>query len=131
MLGVLLGLRRQAEIMECPYCKAQNRDGVRYCGSCGKQIGPAATSVTPVGSGSSGAIPRSLTPGARLQGGRYLVKQVLGEGGMGTALLAQDLRLDSKLVVIKELITDHSDAQRNLEDVRNFKREVSTLAHID
>ena len=59
------------------------------------------------------------------------MKQVLGEGGMGTALLAQDLRLDSKLVVIKELITDHSDAQRNLEDVRNFKREVSTLAHID
>ncbi len=50
---------------------------------------------------------------------------------MGTALLAQDLRLDSKLVVIKELITDHTDAQRNLEDVRNFKREVSTLAHID
>jgi len=134
MLGaplVPLGLRRQAEIMECPYCQAQNRDGVRYCGSCGKQIGPATTSVTPVGSGTSGAIPRSLTPGARLQGGRYLVKQVLGEGGMGTALLAQDLRLDSKLVVIKELITDHSDAQRNLEDVRNFKREVSTLAHID
>ncbi len=134
MLGAPLvppGLRRQAAIMECPYCKAQNRDGVRYCGSCGKQIGPAATSVTPVGSGGSGTIPRSLTPGSRLQGGRYLVKQVLGEGGMGTALLAQDLRLDSKLVVIKELITDHTDAQRNLEDVRNFKREVSTLAHID
>ncbi len=129
---VPLGLRRQAKIMECPYCKTENRDGVRYCGSCGKQIGASTTSVTPVANASnSGSIPRSLTPGARLQGGRYLIKKVLGEGGMGTALLAQDLRLDSKPVVIKELISDYTDPQRNLDDVRNFKREVSTLAHID
>src|SRR6266516_314992 len=129
---VPLGFRRQAKIMECPYCKTENRDGVRYCGSCGKQIGASTTSVTPVANASnSGSIPRSLTPGSRLQGGRYLIKKVLGEGGMGTALLAQDLRMSSKLVVIKELISDYTDPQRNLDDVRNFKREVSTLAHID
>src|ERR1035438_10459265 len=79
--------------MECPYCKAQNRDGVRYCGSCGKQIGPATSPVPVATPGNSGSIPRSLLPGSRLQGGRYLIWQVLGEGGMGTALLAQDMRL--------------------------------------
>jgi serine/threonine protein kinase/ABC-type branched-subunit amino acid transport system substrate-binding protein len=117
--------------MECPYCKAQNRDGVRYCGSCGKQIGPTTPSVAAATPGNSGSIPRSLLPGSRLQGGRYLIKQVLGEGGMGTALLAQDMRLDSKLVVIKELLSEQTDPLRKQEEVRNFKREVSTLAHID
>jgi serine/threonine protein kinase len=73
----------------------------------------------------------SLVPGSRLQGGRYVVKRVLGEGGMGAALLATDIRLDGKLVVIKELISDHTNPARQQEDVRNFKREVATLAHID
>ncbi|GER88335.1 hypothetical protein KDW_24970 [Dictyobacter vulcani] len=50
---------------------------------------------------------------------------------MGAALLATDIRLDSKPVVIKELISDNVDQDRRLEDVRNFKREVATLAHID
>ncbi|MBV9616506.1 MAG: protein kinase [Ktedonobacteraceae bacterium] len=118
--------------MECPYCKAQNRDGVRYCGSCGKQIDPSTTTSVPAATpGNSGSIPRSLLAGSRLQGGRYLIRQVLGEGGMGTALLAQDMRLDGKLVVIKELLSEQTDPQKKQEEVRNFKREVSTLAHID
>lgn len=50
---------------------------------------------------------------------------------MGAALLATDIRLDGKLVVIKELISDNIDAAKVQEDVRNFKREVATLAHID
>ncbi len=117
--------------MECPYCKAQNRDGVRYCGTCGKQIAPATSPAPATTPGNSTSIPRSLLPGSRLQGGRYLIRQVLGEGGMGTALLAQDMRLDGKLVVIKELLLEQTDPQKKQEEVRNFKREVSTLAHID
>lgn len=117
--------------MECPYCKAQNRDDVRYCGSCGKQIGSGIPPITATTPGNSGSIPRSLLPGSRLQGGRYLVKQILGEGGMGTALLSQDMRLDGKLVVIKELLSEQTDPQRKQEEVRNFKREVATLARID
>ena len=50
---------------------------------------------------------------------------------MGAALLATDIRLDNKLVVIKELISDSVDQKHRLEDIRNFKREVATLAHID
>jgi serine/threonine protein kinase/ABC-type branched-subunit amino acid transport system substrate-binding protein len=73
----------------------------------------------------------SLTPGSRLQGGRYIIKKVLGQGGTGAALLATDLRLDSKPVVIKELISDSADPIRQEEDVKNFKREVALLAHLD
>ncbi len=123
--------------MECPYCKAENRDGVRYCGSCGKLMGvvtPAPLAVGGNGRGNTGIVggpSRSLTPGARLQGGRYVVKRVLGQGGMGAALLTIDIRLDNKLVVIKELISNNNDASMLREDVRDFKREVSMLAHID
>jgi len=50
---------------------------------------------------------------------------------MGAALLATDNRLDNKLVVIKELISDNTDPSKLQDDVRNFKQEVATLAHID
>ncbi len=122
--------------MECPYCGAENRPGVRFCYNCGKQLNPLDTTSTssPIstsGTARTGGNSRSITPGARLQGGRYVVRKILGQGGMGAALLATDLRLDSKPVVIKELISDNTDPTTLQEDVRNFKREMSTLAHLD
>src|SRR5712692_1482350 len=118
--------------MECPYCNTENRDGVRYCANCGRQL-DQADSTQPATVGPAVAVPtsHSLTLGSRLQGGRYVIKKVLGQGGMGAALLATDLRLDSKPVVIKELISDNTDPAKVPDDVRNFKREVATLAHID
>src|SRR5712691_3732556 len=123
-----------AEAMECPYCKAENRDGVHYCASCGKVMELAATIVgisgpmeaTPVsvagqstgGNGPGGG--HAITVGTRLQGGRYVIKKVLGQGAMGAALLATDLRLDGKSVVIKELMSDTPDPAQLQEDVRNF-----------
>jgi serine/threonine protein kinase/ABC-type branched-subunit amino acid transport system substrate-binding protein len=50
---------------------------------------------------------------------------------MGAVLLAEDQRLNNKLVVIKELISDSSDTRQLQEDVRNFKREVATLAQLN
>src|SRR5713226_3115629 len=118
--------------MECPYCNTENRDGVRYCANCGRQL-DQADSTQPATVGPAVAVPtsHSLTLGSRLQGGRYVIKKVLGQGGMGAALLATDLRLDSKQVVIKELLSEQPDSSHLQEDVRNFKREVVTLAHID
>jgi serine/threonine protein kinase/ABC-type branched-subunit amino acid transport system substrate-binding protein len=72
-----------------------------------------------------------LAIGTTLQGGRYVITKSLGEGGMGTAMLATDKRTDNKPVVIKELVSDNSDPEKFQEDVRNFKREVATLAHLD
>src|SRR2546421_7301150 len=116
--------------MECPYCNTENRDGVHFCSNCGKPLTPTITaSSTSAGSANSNS--RTLTPGSRLQGGRYIIKKMLGQGGMGAAMLATDIRLDSKSVVIKELMSDNTDPARLQEDVRNFKREVATLAHLD
>src|SRR6266480_1700573 len=116
--------------MECPYCNAENRDGVHFCSNCGKPLTPAITASS-TSAGSANINSRLLTPGSRLQGGRYIIKKMLGQGGMGAAMLATDIRLDSKSVVLKELISDNTDPARLQEDVRNFKREVATLAHLD
>ena len=115
--------------MECPYCHYENRDGVHYCSNCGRALNAAATS-TSTGT-HAGGNSRALTVGTPLQGGRYVIKQVLGEGGMGAALLATDKRLDGKPVVIKELISDSTDPLKYKEDERNFKQEVVTLAHLE
>src|SRR2546429_2074256 len=112
--------------MECPYCKYENRDGVRYCSNCGRALSPVTT-TNPYTGGTS----RSLALGTPLQGGRYVISKILGEGGMGTAVLATDKRTDNKLVVIKELVSDNTDPAKFQEDVRNFTREVATLAHLD
>src|ERR1700674_1403552 len=123
--------------MECPYCNAENRDGVRYCSNCGKLIDATApgfaassntltspnTSTTGNTAGGSGNS-RALSVGTPLQGGRYVIKKVLGQGGMGAALLATDKRVNNKPVVIKELVSDSSDPEKIKEDERNFKQEM-------
>ena len=122
--------------MECPNCRAQNRNGVRFCSNCGQRMPPDATvlgtpAVPPTVAASGARGGSSLAIGTPLQGGRYIIKEILGQGGMGAALLATDKRLDSKQVVIKELISDSNDPTKLKEDEANFKREVVTLAHLD
>jgi len=139
--------------MKCPYCDTDNPDTEDFCSNCGAFLksSPAAATVISSNAPNPGAPPTgtagqltsstttggthstsgSLTPGGRLQGGRYVIKKVLGQGGMGAALLANDMRVASKPVVIKELIVDNTDPTPLQENVRNFEREVETLAHID
>ena len=88
------------------------------------------TGPTSVGVGST-TLTSALVPNTQLQAGRYVVTRVLGQGGMGAAVLAQDTRVSNKQVVIKELISDETDQAQRQEDVRNFIREVETLARLD
>src|SRR5215813_6098998 len=127
--------------MTCPNCGTENRPGDNFCEECGAQLVtssavPASGIVTPGGTtvtpGTLTANPAAgLTPGVSLQNGRYVVAKALGEGGMGSVLLAKDTRLADKLTVVKVLNADSSNTEKLHEDVRNFKREAETLAHLD
>ncbi|WP_084659138.1 protein kinase domain-containing protein [Thermogemmatispora onikobensis] len=123
--------------MRCPYCGATVRPGGRFCNQCGRRLNAetgdlsGAQQTQAQGPEQGQKVSTSLRPGDRLQNDRYVIKQILGEGGMGAVLLAEDTRLNNKLVVIKELISDSSDPAQLQEDVRNFKREVATLASVD
>ena len=141
--------------MKCPYCGTDNPPGEEFCVNCGgalNAVPPAGTSIpgttaapnvailSPTGNTNPNALTagggttgtyRTLSPNSQLQGGRYVVEKVLGQGGMGAAMLAKDTRVSNKLVVIKELISDNTDPQQRHDDVNNFKREVDTLVQID
>lgn len=135
--------------MKCPVCGTNNSPGETFCSNCGAYLDQAGmnanqtiisnasssavgntSSTTLSGSGGTSAA-STLTPGSRLQNGRYAIEKVLGQGGMGAALLAKDTRVSNKFVVIKELISDNTDPAKRQEDVRNFEREVETVAQID
>ncbi len=111
----------------CPYCGTKNRDEESFCEYCGASLDSTVVTGTQEEDAHINNS-QSLIPGAQLQYGRYIIKKILGQGGMGTLALATDTRLADKLVVIKELVADQIDPA---EDVRNFQREVQTLSHLD
>src|SRR5260370_34587589 len=118
---------------KCPYCGTENRDEESFCENCGAFLDSAtatldsATATTTQGESGNANNAHSLAPGSQLQNGRYVIKKIIGKGGMRSLALAIDTRLADKFVVIKELISEHADST---EDVRNFKGEVQTLAHL-
>jgi len=129
--------------MKCPNCGTNNPADETFCTNCGAYLSNSPTTTTQPavmggntgatqfgGSGATGT-PRTLTPNEKLQNGRYVIEKILGQGGMGAALLAKDSRVSNKLVVIKELISDNTDPEKRKEDVRNFEREVETVSNID
>src|SRR5712691_3136409 len=135
--------------MKCPFCGTDNPAGEMFCSNCGGYLDPAAgnaptiaATVPSVSAPMSGppsnpgtvtvsGVSGTLAPHARLQNGRYIVDKILGQGGMGAAVLARDTRVANKLVVIKELISENTDPRQRQDDVRNFEREVETLTAID
>ena len=120
--------------MTCPNCGTENKPGDHFCEECGAQLvaGDATTTTSTTATSNTVINPAAgLGPGVSLQNGRYVVAKALGEGGMGSVLLAKDTRLADKLTVVKVLNADNSDTEKLHEDVRNFKREAETLAHLD
>ncbi len=100
-------------LMECPACSHQNADGARFCSSCG-----ALLSVEP----GEGLVGQTL-------GGRYAVRRVIGEGGMGVVYEAEQ-RMGSHLrkVAIKTLLPELSHDHAL---VSRFYRECGTVAQLE
>jgi len=64
--------------------------------------------------------------------GRYKVREQIGQGGMGSIYLADDLRLEGRLCALKEVEYDRALPQRVLEEAREqFLREATVLARLD
>jgi serine/threonine protein kinase len=64
--------------------------------------------------------------------GRYQVRERIGQGGMGSIYMAEDLRLSGRLCALKEVLYDRNLPDKALEQTRDqFFREATVLARLD
>ncbi|MHC1784350.1 MAG: serine/threonine protein kinase [Anaerolineaceae bacterium] len=64
--------------------------------------------------------------------GRYKIKRIIGQGGMGCIYLAEDLRLEGRLTALKEVEHDRTLAPELVKEARDqFLREATVLARLD
>ncbi len=63
---------------------------------------------------------------------RYRIAQPIGQGGMGSVYLAEDLRLEGRKCAIKAVRIDPSSDQDEITELQHqFSREASILARLD
>jgi len=76
-------------------------------------------------------MPTPLKAGEVLRG-RYKIRRIIGQGGMGSIYLADDLRLEGRQCALKEVEHDRTMPLEVLKQVREqFLREATILARLD
>jgi serine/threonine-protein kinase len=76
-------------------------------------------------------MPVPLKSGEVLRG-RYKINRIIGQGGMGSIYLADDLRLEGRTCALKEVEHDRSLTPELLREARDqFLREATVLARLD
>jgi serine/threonine protein kinase/tetratricopeptide (TPR) repeat protein len=110
--------------MDCPKCRAPNRDTQAFCGQCGSSLqsaSPPADDVT-----EPSRQPRDeLEPGTTFAG-RYQIIEELGRGGMGRVYKVIDKEVRAKVAL--KLIRPEIAADRATID--RFRQELKTAREI-
>jgi serine/threonine-protein kinase len=76
-------------------------------------------------------MPVPLKTGETLRG-RYRVRKIIGQGGMGCIYLADDLRLEGRQCALKEVEHDRTLPAKMVQEARDqFLREATVLARLD
>ncbi len=72
-----------------------------------------------------------IEPGMTLRD-RYIIREIIGRGGMGSIFLAEDNRLQGRLCAIKQITHDPDFPESVREQTKEqFYREASVLARLD
>ncbi|MFN2400220.1 MAG: protein kinase [Gemmatimonadaceae bacterium] len=113
--------------MDCVTCHIPLPAEARFCHSCGSDV-----TLGPSGRGGNAHDEHDQLSELRLRlartlAGRYVVRELLGAGGMAAVFLADDLTLE-RAVAIKVLPPDLARDDRVVE---RFQREAKTAAKLD
>lgn len=77
------------------------------------------------------SMPIPLKAGDTLRG-RYRIRRIIGQGGMGSIYLTDDLRLDGRQCALKEVEHDKTLSGSLIKEAREqFLREATVLARLD
>jgi serine/threonine-protein kinase len=99
----------------CVKCNYSNRDGARFCNSCG-----AALDELLVQQGAS------LPLIGQVLQGRYHILEPIGRGGMGAIYLAEHTVLRGQ-VAVKEMVDTYSDPTERAQAIEQFQSEARLL----
>jgi len=106
----------------CNACGAENTDTAQFCGQCGTPLGAGPVGPSP---------PRQSTLSLQtLLHNRYLVRKLLGQGGMGAVYLAEDQQVFNRLCVVKEMLPFYSTPAEKQQAEQNFEREARLLSSL-
>jgi serine/threonine protein kinase len=109
-------------LTRCQHCGAENADGARFCGACGRAV--SATEPSSAGGmRAHGAAPDLV---GREIGGRFRILAKLGEGGMGAVYRGEQMSLKRR-VAIKLL---HPELSADPSLVRRFNAEAELVAKL-
>ena len=76
-------------------------------------------------------MPKPLKAGDILKE-RYAISRIIGQGGMGSVYLADDLRLQGRQTAVKEVFHDENMPDEMVVQAREqFLREATVLARLD
>lgn len=109
----------------CPNCGTPIRAGAHFCQNCSHRLATPPSTPSPPGRFGTG----ELLP-LTILAGRYVIMEKIAQGGMGAVYMAQDKRLQDKIVAVKEMsesIITKTERKRVLE---SFQREAELLARL-
>src|SRR5512137_1978953 len=76
-------------------------------------------------------MPTPLKAGEVLRS-RYKIRRIIGQGGMGSIYLTDDLRLEGRQCALKEVEHDRTLSGNLIKEARDqFMREATVLARLD
>ena len=104
-------------MIACSACSKENQANAVFCNWCGEVISRAIN---------TGQLPSQTL----LDNGRYMVIELLGQGGMGAVYKALDLHEQQRIVAIKEMSQGGLSRQELQEAIANFMREATLLARL-